>query len=202
MDEELEKWLTGAATPTIARGLLGATLHKGPCAGLIVETEAYLGETDQAAHAFGGRRTKTNLALWRPAGTIYVYRMRQYCLLNLVTRPEGVPQCVLIRAVEPTAGVALMTQRRGRGGRALTSGPGKLCQAFAITLADNGQLLGEGALSLSPGRTPRAIAAAARVGVPNKGAATTAALRFFVAGNPYVSDVKQSQIHPNGGWQS
>lgn len=202
MEEQLNRWLTATPTRQIARELLGATLQVAGCAGLIVETEAYLGETDRAAHAFGGRRTKTNGALWAPAGTVYVYQMRQYCLLNLVTQPRGVPQCVLIRAIEPTLGRSQMMLRRNQTGAALTSGPGKLCQALAITLADNGRLLGAGRIALRrAGRRPQTIAAAPRIGVPGKGAATSAPLRFYVAGNPYVSAIRKSQIHPNGGWQ-
>ncbi|KRN22214.1 3-methyladenine DNA glycosylase [Lacticaseibacillus camelliae DSM 22697 = JCM 13995] len=185
-----------------ARGLLGAVLKVGDCAGLVVETEAYLGVSDRAAHAFGGRRTKTNEALYGPAGTVYVYQMRQYCLLNVVTQPATIPQCVLIRAVEPIAGVAAMAMRRGRSGPAMTSGPGKLCQAFGITLADNNRAVNQGRVQLIwPGRTPALIRATPRIGVPNKGTATTAALRFFVAGNANVSDMKKRAIDPNGGWQ-
>lgn len=202
MTDKLINWLDQTDTITVAQGLLGAVLEVGDCAGLIVETEAYLGERDRAAHAFGGRHTRTNAALYGPAGTIYVYQMRQYCLLNLVTQPVGVPQCVLVRAVEPLLGVAEMAMRRGRSGPAMTSGPGKLCQAFAITLADNQQLVNQGRVHVAwPGRAPLLIARKPRIGVPNKGEATTAALRFFVAGNPYVSDVKKTEINSNGGWQ-
>lgn len=202
MRENLDEWLSHTDTTVAAKALLGAALRVGECAGLIVETEAYLGQTDRAAHAFAGRRTKTNAALYGPAGTIYVYQMRQYCLLNLVTQPAGTPQGILIRAVQPTSGQDVMALRRGRSGPEMTSGPGKLCQAFAITLADNHRPVNQGRVGLELAvQRPAQIISAPRIGVPNKGEATAARLRFFVAGNACVSDMKKSQIDPNGGWQ-
>ncbi|MFD1428639.1 DNA-3-methyladenine glycosylase [Lacticaseibacillus mingshuiensis] len=199
----VEDQLQNQPTITSARDLLGCVLTVGACSGLIVETEAYLGEGDRAAHAFGGRRTPRNSALYDAAGTVYVYQMRQYCLLKLVTQAKAVPQCVLIRALEPLTGLALMAQRRGVSGPALTNGPGKLCQALALTRADNATLLNRNrlCLSLMPARLPQTIGVAPRIGVPNKGEATTAPLRFFVQGNQYVSDMKRALVDQRGGWQ-
>lgn len=79
-------WLVTQPTIQSAQQLLGMQLSLAGCSGLIVETEAYLGVEDKAAHAFGGRKTPRNHSLYLPAGNVYVYQMRQYCLLNIVTR--------------------------------------------------------------------------------------------------------------------
>ncbi len=125
---------------TVARELLGKVLVRltpqGLCAGRIVETEAYLGKHDAASHAYRGR-TNRNAALFGPPGRAYVYGIHQVFCVNVVTVPEGT--AVLIRAIEPLAGIELMAQRRGRvRGYDLTSGPGKLCQALAIDLRLDG----------------------------------------------------------------
>lgn len=196
-------WLAEQPTIKLAQELLGARLIVDGCGGLIVETEAYLGETDRAAHAFAGHQTKRNAALWAAAGTIYIYQMRQYCLLNIITQPAGVPQGVLIRAIEPTQGIPQMQKRRPVALPELASGPGKLTQALGVTLADNLTTLDEGRIHLTRHvRVPHQIQATARVGVPNKGKATTAPLRFVVAGNPFVSGIRRRDIdEQEGGWQ-
>lgn len=199
MREITPEWLASQPTPQLARELLGARLQVGACAGLIVETEAYLGEQDRAAHAYGGRHTKRTAALYQGPGTIYVYQMRQYCLLNLVTQAQGTPECVLVRAIAPTQGLAQMTARRHQRGPLVTNGPGKLCQALAITLADNQTRLGQ-RLRLTFGRTPAQVLVTPRIGVPNKGEATAALLRYVVAGNPYVSTMLKKAVQENGGW--
>ncbi len=124
-------------TLTVARDLLGRVLVRrldGEClSGRIVEVEAYIGEADQASHARVGR-TARNAAMYGPPGHAYVYLIYgvHYCL-NLVTEDDGFPAAVLVRALEPLAGVEWMRGRRGdRPDTALTSGPGKLCQALAI----------------------------------------------------------------------
>jgi DNA-3-methyladenine glycosylase len=137
-----------AAPPEqVARLLLGKILVRrgagGPLAGRIVETEAYLGEHDAAAHAASGRTTR-NAVLYGPPGHAYVYNIYGlHACLNVSCLPEGDPGGVLFRALEPLQGIAKMRRNRGLAASAgidqLTSGPGKLCQAFAITRdADNG----------------------------------------------------------------
>ncbi|MBU3852035.1 MAG: DNA-3-methyladenine glycosylase [Candidatus Paralactobacillus gallistercoris] len=192
-------------TPQIAQAMLGMVLQTnigGLTSGIIVETEAYLGVIDKAAHAYQNRRTKRNAALFDKAGTVYVYQMRNQFLLNIVTK-DNQPECVLIRGIEPLTGQALMQQRRYPQTRwNLTNGPGKLCRALAIDLSFNDTLLGQ-KLSLLPRYDqPRQIITTARVGIPNKEPWTSRPLRYFVAGNPYVSGIRQRQIaFDNYGWQ-
>ena len=109
----------------VARDLLGVTLVNGPVAGRIVETEAYLSESDPAAHAYRGRTKRTEV-LFGPPGHAYVFRTRQHHCLNVVAEPVEVPGCVLIRAVAPVTGIDLMRERRhGMPDTQLTNGPGE-----------------------------------------------------------------------------
>lgn len=176
-----------------AQALLGAVLVHGRIAGRIVETEAYLAEGDPAAHAFRGRTPRTEV-LFGPPGFAYVYRTRQHCCLNVVAQEAGVPGCVLIRAVVPVCGVAMMRRRRAQGGRTvpdarLTNGPAKLCQAFGIDIRHYGaDLCGAGALRLVAGPTqPEAVCTRPRVGV---GAAKDWPLGYYVRGDVHVSPPK------------
>ena len=125
-------------TALVSRGLLGmvleCTVRGTRCRGRIVETEAYTGEEDLACHAAAGRTARTEV-LYGPPGHAYVYFIygMHWCV-NAVTRREGMPSAVLIRAVEPIDGIDVMRRRRGsRPDRALTNGPAKLCEAFGIT---------------------------------------------------------------------
>ena len=138
-------------TLSIARDLLGKLLvvpdsSGGRVSGMIVETEAYLGISDRAAHTFGGRRTPRNEVTYGTGGHVYVFFVYgMYYQLNFVTGPAELPHVVLIRAVEPVEGIETMRERRGKmPDKNLTSGPGKLCIAFAIDRSLNGaDLLGE-----------------------------------------------------------
>lgn len=135
-------------TLTVARALVGKVLvhvaRAGTTAGRIVEVEAYIGETDPACHAAPGW-TPRNAPLYGPAGRAYVYlNYGIHQLVNVVTEPEGAPAAILLRAVEPLAGIDLMARRRARGGRAgpldrtqLCRGPGNLTRAMGITSAFN-----------------------------------------------------------------
>lgn len=196
-------------TEKIAQALLGATLsyQKGQVTykGIIVETEAYLGVKDQASHVANGHATKRTQALYQPGGgRIYVYTMRGLYLLNITTQ-KSAPECVLIRAIEPLMPlVQIQKNRQGRYGRELTNGPGKLCQAIDLkTLGYNGQLIGTAPIDISfkTKKQPLTIATTARVGIPGKEAWTTAPLRYYVVGNPYVSKIFKSTIDfKTKGW--
>jgi DNA-3-methyladenine glycosylase len=139
------------APDRVARGLLGKLLVRKPdspedetTVGRIVEVEAYFGVGDAAAHACSGK-TARNAVLFGPPGRAYVYLIygMHYCL-NISCEPEGIAGCVLLRALEPIAGMATMTRRRGlrnyASPRLLASGPGRLCQAMGITRADHNGL--------------------------------------------------------------
>jgi DNA-3-methyladenine glycosylase len=135
-------------TVEVARGLLGKILIHGPAAGVIVETEAYLGGDDLAAHSARGITPRTRV-IFGPPGHAYVYLIYgMYECLNLVTEPDGQPGCVLIRALRPVAGIDLMRSRRPAARRVedLASGPGKLTLALAITRAHNGADVTRGGL--------------------------------------------------------
>lgn len=131
-------------TLVVARELLGKVLvHRtadGLAAGMIVEAEAYIGETDPACHAAPGP-TRRNEPLYGDPGRAYVYfAYGMHCLFNAVTERRGFPAAVLVRALEPLEGGALMRRRRGRAESAahdLCRGPGNLARALGITLADN-----------------------------------------------------------------
>ncbi len=127
--------MTGDA-PDVAPLLLNKLLVHGGCVGRIVEVEAYR-EDDPASHTFRGRSAR-NAVMFGPAGHLYVYfTYGMHHCANVVTGREGVGAAVLLRAVEPVEGIALMTQRR-HGRRQLADGPAKLCEAFAIGPEHNG----------------------------------------------------------------
>jgi DNA-3-methyladenine glycosylase len=171
----------------VARDLIGCTVEHGVTAGVIVETEAYH-ESEPACHAFVGLTPRTS-TLFGPAGRAYVYRSYGiHALLNAVCEGEGIGAAVLIRALEPTAGIeAMRARRRGRAERDLCSGPGKLTQALGISLADNGGDLESGPVRiLGPGDVRRelSVLAGVRIGITK---AVELPWRFCAAGNPNVS---------------
>lgn len=184
-------------TVAIARDLLGKLLvvpdeSGGRVSGMIVETEAYLGVEDRAAHSFGGRRTARNEVTYGPGGHIYVFFIYgMYYQLNFVTGPRDVPHVVLIRAAEPVDGIDRMRLRRGSlmKDTNLTSGPGKLCIAFAIDRSLNGESLTGERIWLEEFRRvrPSEVAVGKRVGIDYSGEDAERPLRFWIEGNPYVS---------------
>ncbi len=182
----------------VARALLGKLLirktPRGVLAGRVVETEAYLGEGDAAAHAAAGR-TARNAVLFGPPGHAYVYFIygNHYCL-NISCLPDGVAGCVLLRALEPVAGIEAMARARDvRLGaahhlRKISSGPGRLAQAFGITREhDNGKSLVSAKSDLQlvdDGYRVRRVMVTPRIGIVKSAARS---LRYFIAGNRFVS---------------
>jgi len=178
-----------ADTLEVARSLLGKVLVRlfpeGIAGGIIVETEAYL-EGDPANHAFKGK-TERNAPMFGPPGHAYVYRIHNSHCLNVVTRPEGVAEAVLIRAIEPAFGVELMLRRRRvEDVRLLSAGPGRLCQALDIDLSLNGHDLTKPPLFIAKGKSiPNSlIVSGRRIGVT---ANREKPWRFYIKGNPSVS---------------
>jgi DNA-3-methyladenine glycosylase len=178
---------------TVAREAIGKILvhdtPEGRVAGRIVEAEAYRGPQDRAAHSFGGRRTARTEAMFGPPGYAYVFFVYgMHWHVNLVTTAVDEPHAVLIRAVEPLEGLALMAERRGlsEGARDLTNGPGKLCEAFAIGKSSYGADLCAGPLFLSHGTHPRVVRSP-RIGVDYAGDWAARPWRFFERASPWVS---------------
>jgi len=175
-------------TVDVARDLLGKVLVHGPTAGIIVETEAYLGGDDLASHSAAGITDRTRV-IFGPPGHAYVYlSYGMHDCMNIVAEPAGKPGCVLIRALEPLEGLDVMRTRRlrARTDRDLTSGPGKLTRALGITRKHTGVDLTRGdlvVLSRSPAPTFE-IAVTPRIGIVK---CADLPLRFFIQGNKFVS---------------
>jgi DNA-3-methyladenine glycosylase len=174
--------------PEVARALLGKVLVHGPAAGLIVETEAYLGGDDLASHSARGLTSRTRV-IFGPPGHAYVYFIYgMYECLNLVCEPAGSPGCVLIRALEPVAGIELMQRRRPAAHRLedLASGPGKLTLAMAITRTQNGADVTRGSLVVREPLDPATVAieVTPRIGITQ---CADLPLRFLIRGNRFVS---------------
>jgi len=149
----------------VAPELIGATLMVGNAGGVIVEVEAYH-HTDPAAHSYGGQ-TPRNAVMFGPPGFAYVYRSYgiHWCL-NFVCEEEGSASAILIRAIEPTAGLAAMRRRRGLPDeRALCSGPGKLCEALGVTIKHNGLPLDRAPFELRARTEASEIAVGPRIGI-------------------------------------
>jgi DNA-3-methyladenine glycosylase len=182
----------------ISRELLGkllvAQVERGkPTVGRIVETEAYLAPEDQASHAYQFKKTKRTATMFLPGGVAYVYLCYGiHAMFNIITREEGMPHAILVRAVEPIEGIEHMLERRRmeKPKPQLTRGPGCLTKAFAIHrghdqmpldsdlfwLADDGYKVDTSDIASGP-----------RVGIPNAGAYRDVPWRFYVNGNKWVS---------------
>lgn len=193
-------------TETIARRLLNLLLvHETPegiMAGRIVECEMYQGPSDRGAHSFGGVPTERTRVMYGPPGHAYVYLIYgMYDCLNVVTGPPGTPHAILIRALEPVEGMALMEVRRRPTKNPMpvariASGPGKLCQVMGITRRDYGHPLWQPPLYLAVPRHPWSdyqVAIGPRINIDYAGEATGFPWRFWVYGHPAVS-VKPRQF--------
>lgn len=211
LETKLPGMLAGVLPPTfyeqhtleVARQLLGKTLVVVPegsaseaTAGIIVETEGYVGPEDPACHAYMGR-TRRNDVMWGPPGLAYVYfTYGNHWMINVVTGPDGYAAAVLIRGVQPVLGLDSMRGRRGlhllKGkveDRQLTNGPGKLCQAMGINGSFNGQPLDGPRLYLTEtpptkGLAPFEIVESTRIGITR---GVDFPWRYYVKGNRFVS---------------
>jgi DNA-3-methyladenine glycosylase len=168
----------------VAPDLIGVTMLVNGVGGVIVEVEAYH-HTDPAAHSFTGK-TPRNAVMFGPPGYVYVYRSYgiHWCV-NVVCEAEGSASAVLIRALQPTAGLDAMRERRGvDDGRLLCSGPGRLCQALGITHAHNGLPLDRPPFELHERTGPVDLAVGPRIGLTK---AVEKPWRFGLARSPFVS---------------
>lgn len=188
----------------LARRLLGALFVREVegelLAGRIVETEAYCGVKDKGSHTYGGRRTPRNEAMWGEAGCAYVYfTYGMHHCVNVVGAKPGVPEAVLVRAIEPVLGIETMRRLRETGlgksvgDRLIGSGPGRLCQALALTRHHNGlDMTSSRELYIADdpappmGKRPR-IVRGPRIGISYAQEWADAPLRFWIEGNPHVS---------------
>ena len=176
----------------VARELLGSVMvsREGGVltSGRIVETEAYLGHDDPAAHGYQGRRNERNAAIFGPPGSWYVYlSYGMHWCANLVCAREGEAAAVLIRALEPLDGLETMRERRGvTSDHQLCSGPGKLCQALGITRSLDATMMKSSAVRVNRGRVARAdvVAATPRIGITR---AADWPLRFVIHGSRWAS---------------
>ena len=184
-------------TELVARDMLGTVLEceteDGIASGIIVETEAYLGEHDLACHAAAGRTARTE-HLYGPPGISYVYFIYgMYWCFNAVTRQAGEPSAVLVRALEPLDGIALMHKRRPRikNDSDLTNGPGKLCNALGITGAMTGKPLQRKPLVIRQGEyvPDDQVEVTTRIGITKS---ADWPLRWIIRGNRFVSRGKLS----------
>ncbi|WP_160719419.1 DNA-3-methyladenine glycosylase [Bacillus sp. USDA818B3_A] len=179
-------------TLELAKALLGCQLIKetneGIASGYIVETEAYIGPGDRAAHSFQNRRTKRTEVMFQRSGLAYTYVMHTHCLFNVVSGGEEKPEAVLIRALEPKHGIELMKTRRNMEDLIkLTNGPGKLTKALGISMEDYGWQLTAPPLFIAKGFSPNSISSGKRIGIDNSGEARDYPWRFWVTNNKYVS---------------
>lgn len=190
-------------TLTVAKELLGRFLvhnNDGECLiGKIVETEAYIGPEDKAAHSYNYRRTLRNEVMYGPPGYAYIFAIygMHYCM-NVVTEIIGKPSAVLIRALEPVSGLKAMSENRyskdydalDRASRKnLTNGPGKLCAALGINKSNYGDNLCESRLFITQGETADylSISTSPRINIDYAEEAIYYPWRFYITNNPYVS---------------
>lgn len=178
---------------SVAKACIGKLLvhltKQGPCVGRIVETEAYRGPQDRAAHSFGGRRTARTEVMFGPPGYAYVFFVYgMHYQFNVVTTKRDAPHAVLVRAVEPVHGLEWMAKRRHlpETSRELTNGPGKLCQAMAIGREAYGLDLCAPPLFLAEGPRTRSESSP-RIGVDYAGDWAEKPWRFFDPKSRYVS---------------
>lgn len=187
----------GERVVEIARDLLGKIIETRIdgvlTSGRIVETEAYVAMVDRASHAFAGKRTARNEAMYGKAGTVYVYICYGiHQMFNIVTNKQGVADAVLIRAVEPLDGIPAMLKRTGKmkADYTLTKGPGNVGKALGIHKMHSGISLRNGEIRVCEDGfivDDTLVGRSARIGVAYAGDDAFMPYRFFIKGNRYVS---------------
>jgi DNA-3-methyladenine glycosylase len=187
---EIARWCARSSLE-VARDLVGCELLVDGVGGRIVECEAYRRD-DPASHAFPGP-TPRNAVMFGPAGRAYVYlSYGLHWMLNIVCGAhEGAGEAVLIRALEPTAGLEQMRRRRGREAvLELCRGPGRLGQALAVGPGLNGEPIGAGRIELTLAAPPGLVVQSPRIGISR---AQDLPWRFLLEGSPYVSPSRRSR---------
>ena len=181
---------------TIAKELIGKIIvtgtHNNITSGRIVETEAYVAHIDKASHAYNGKRTVRNEAMYAAAGSVYVYICYgMHNMLNIVTNDKDVPDAVLIRALEPISGIEIMLARTNKKvlDNTLTKGPGNVAKAMGISKYFSGKSL-EDEINIfqdEDAYQQNEIGISKRIGIDSAGLDSLLPYRFFVKGNKYVS---------------
>lgn len=204
----VQNYFETAETMDLAQDMLGHTFtyksDQGTFSGLIVETEAYLGPIDMASHSYNGRHTPANDPLYQAGGTIYIYSIHSWFDMDISIQKAGIPNGILIRALQPIDGIEQMEVNRSKNGFEVTNGPAKWMAAFGIkdkTLS--GTMLNENNFIFSAKKvqTPKNILATPRIGVKNKEPWTSKNMRFIVEGNPYVSKLPKRDMNlETYGW--
>lgn len=182
-------------TLELARQLLGKYIvHEHPnglLIGKIVETEAYMGTDDRAAHSFGNRRTKRTEVMFGEPGLIYTYQMHTHTLINVVSAPIDIPNAILIRAVQPIEGLDMMKEfRNNLPMKQWTNGPGKLTKAMGISMEHYGSRWTDKPLYMAEGELVTSVSTGPRIGIENSGEAVHYPYRFWETDNPYVSKIR------------
>ncbi|KAA5532154.1 DNA-3-methyladenine glycosylase [Taibaiella lutea] len=182
---------------SIAKSLLGkqisTNINGNVTAGIIVETEAYMGITDKASHAYNGRFTNRTKTMFEDGGITYVYLCYGiHSLLNVITGPKDTPHAVLIRAIEPTTGIDIMLQRRNMTvlKSNITKGPGALSQALGVDRDINAMDLNGDIIWIEDVSYPlnkKQIVACPRIGIDYAGEDALLPWRFYIRDNIYVS---------------
>ena len=182
---------------TIAKDLIGkivvTNIDGKITSGRIVETEAYVAHIDKASHAYKGKRTLRNEAMYAAAGTVYVYICYGlHNMLNIVTNDINVPDAILIRALEPIDGIDTMLERTNKKilDNTLTKGPGNVAKAMGVSKNISGLLLGKEQINILKNNfiiPEKEIGMSKRIGIDNAGEDALLPYRFYLKGNRFVS---------------
>lgn len=178
---------------TVAKELLGKKLvnitPEGKTSGIICETEIYMGEEDKACHCYGGKRTKRTQVLYKNGGLIYVYLIYgMHVCMNISANTQGIPHCILLRALIPCENLQLMEKRRNtQNKKALCSGPAKLTQAMGIDLSYYGKsIFSKSTYVEDIGITPE-IVSSTRINISYAGDDAQKPYRFLIKDCKYIS---------------